>query len=71
MSRRAGAIIMPWKTEDMRDRQMQLSSLKYYWALAHSDPTAGVQVGDDCTSSTCPDSILDRQCARVLGRVKL
>lgn len=41
---RAGAIIMPWKTEDTRDRRMQVSSLRYYWSLAHTDPTAGVQV---------------------------
>lgn len=42
---RAGAVVLPSPSKDSRDIAMQIASLRYYWALAHQDPTSGVQVG--------------------------
>ncbi|KPI41989.1 D-amino-acid oxidase [Cyphellophora attinorum] len=39
----AGAVVLPFITKDSRDRAMQIASLRYYWSLAHRDPTCGVQ----------------------------
>lgn len=41
---RAGAVVLPSPSKDPRDIAMQIGSLRYYWALAHQDPTSGVQV---------------------------
>jgi glycine/D-amino acid oxidase-like deaminating enzyme len=39
---RAGAAIFP--NPDIGDEPLQVETFKYYWALAHRDPTSGVQV---------------------------
>lgn len=39
---RAGAGILPHP--DSEGHELQAESFKYYWALAHRDPTSGVQV---------------------------
>ncbi|ETN41297.1 uncharacterized protein HMPREF1541_03232 [Cyphellophora europaea CBS 101466] len=44
----AGAVVLPYITKDPRDRAMQIASLRYYWALAHQDPTCGVQTVTVC-----------------------
>ncbi|KAK6380960.1 hypothetical protein LTS17_005161 [Exophiala oligosperma] len=40
----AGAVILPVATDDDRDKKMQLASFRFYWALAHQDPTSGTQL---------------------------
>lgn len=39
---RAGAGILPYPESEGHD--LQINTFKYYWALAHRDPTTGVQV---------------------------
>lgn len=39
---RAGAAIFPHP--DAKGRDLQIETFKYFWALAHRDPTSGVQV---------------------------
>ena len=39
---RAGAGILPYP--DSAGHDLQAETFKYYWALAHRDPTSGVQV---------------------------
>jgi hypothetical protein len=39
---RAGAGILPYP--ETKGHDLQINTFKYYWALAHRDPTSGVQV---------------------------
>lgn len=41
---RAGAGIYLHPDADAEGQFLQTESFKYYWALAHTDPTSGVQV---------------------------
>ncbi len=41
---RAGAAIYLHPDADAEGQSLQTESFKYYWALAHTDPTSGVQV---------------------------
>lgn len=42
---RAGAAIYPHP--DVGGEPLQVETFKYYWSLAHRDPTSGVQVWFD------------------------
>jgi hypothetical protein len=62
--------VLPFITKDLRDRAMQVASLRYYWSLAHRDPTCGVQVShvDIVEWMACTDMCPDSHSPGVLGQ---